>query len=161
MKDVDNYHDNYLKKDVLLLADVFEKLIDTCLKFYNLCYCHYFNFPGLSWDAILKMNGVRLEKMLDIYMYLFIEKRLRGGIPYIAKKYSKANNKYTENYDPTKPSKYISYLDMNNLYVWAMSGHLPYGVFKCLENADNFNVNPVSENSPIGYILEIDLKYPK
>ena len=59
---MDDYHDHYLKKDVLLLADVFEKFIDTCLKFYKIDPCHYFSSPGLSWDVILKMTGVRLEK---------------------------------------------------------------------------------------------------
>ena len=71
---------------------------------------------------MLKMTGVRLKKIVDIDMYLFIAKGLRGGISYIAKRYAKANNKYMKDYDPTKPSNYISYLDMNNLYVWAMSG---------------------------------------
>ena len=66
---------------------------------------------------MLKMTVVKLEKMSDIDMYLFIEKGVRGGISYVAKKYSKANNKYMKNYDPTKTSKYISYLDLNNLYV--------------------------------------------
>ena len=65
-----------------------------------------------------------------------------------------------KNYDPTKPSKYIEYLDKNNLYGWAMSGYLPYGRFKWLKNADNFDVNSISEKSPIGYILEVDLEYP-
>ena len=65
---------------------------------------------------MLKKTGMRLEKIVDIDMYLFIEKWLRGGISYIAKKYAKANNKYMKHYDPTKPSKYISYLDINNLY---------------------------------------------
>ena len=49
-----DYHDHYLKKDVLLLADVYEKFIDTCLKYYGLDTCHYFSSPGLSWDAMLK-----------------------------------------------------------------------------------------------------------
>ena len=78
---------------------------------------------------------------------------MRGGISYISKRYNEANNKYIKNYDFTKPSKYIKYLDMNNLNGWAMSGYLPYGGFKWLKNIDNFNVNSVSENSPIGYIL--------
>ena len=65
-----------------------------------------------------------------------------------------------KNYDPTKPSIYISYLDMNNLYGWAMSGYLPYGGFKYLKSVDNFEVNSVSETNPIGYILEVDLEYP-
>ena len=64
---------------------------------------------------MLKMTGVELQKMSDIDMYLFVEKGLRGEISYIAKRHSKLNNKYIKNYDPTKPSKYISYLDMNNL----------------------------------------------
>ena len=61
----------------MLLADVFEKFIDTCLKFYKLDPCHYFSSLGLSWDAMLKMTGVELEKVSDIDMYLFTEKELR------------------------------------------------------------------------------------
>ena len=95
-----DYHDHYLKKDVLLLADVFEKFIDTCLKYYGLDLCHYFSSPGLSWDAMLKMTVVKLEKISDIYKYLFIEKGLRGGISYIAKRYAKANNENLNDYDP-------------------------------------------------------------
>ena len=131
IKDMGDYHDHYLKKDVLLLADVFEKFIDTCLKFYGLDPCHYFSCPGLSWNAMLKMTGVKLEKITDIDKYLFIEKELREGISYIAKKYAKANNKFINDYDPKKPSTFITYLDMNNLYGWAMSEYFPYGRFKC------------------------------
>ena len=80
-------------KNILLLADVFKKIIDTCLKFYRLDPCHYFSSPGLILDAMLKMAGVKLEKISDIYMYLFIEKGLRGAISYICKRYSEANNK--------------------------------------------------------------------
>ena len=116
MKNMGDYHDHYLKKDVLLLADVFEKFIDTCLKYYGLDPCHYFSSPGLSWDAMLKMTGVKLEKISDIDKYLFIEKGLTGGISYIAKRYAKANNKYRNDYDPKKPSTFITYLDMNNMY---------------------------------------------
>ena len=57
MKNMDDYHDHYLKKDVLLLADVFKKFIDTCLKFYGLDPCHYFSSAGISWDATLRMAG--------------------------------------------------------------------------------------------------------
>ena len=76
MKNMGDYHDHYLKKDVLLLADVFEKFIDTCLKLYGLDSCHYFSSPGLSWDAMLKMTCMKLKKIVDIHMYLFIEKGL-------------------------------------------------------------------------------------
>ena len=105
----------------MLFADVFEKFIATFLKFYGLDPCHYFSSPGLSWDAMLKMTGVKLEKISDIDKYLFIEKGLKGGISYTAKRYGKANNKYMNDYDPKKPSTFISNLDMNDLYGWAMS----------------------------------------
>ena len=130
MKNMGDYHDHYLKKDVLLLTDVFEKFIGTCLKFYGLDPCHYFSSPGLSWDAMLKMTRVKLEKISDIDKYLFIEKGLRGRIYYIAQRYAKANNKYMNGYDSKKPSTFITYLDMNNLYGWGLSSYLPYGRFK-------------------------------
>ena len=109
---------------------------------------------------MLKMIGVKLKRNSDIDMHLFIEKGLRGGISNIAKRYSEVNNKYMKNFDPKEPSKFITYLGMNNLYGWAMNRDLPYGRFKCLKNADNFDVNSVNEKSPIGYILEVDLEYP-
>ena len=66
MKDMGDYHGHFLEKDVLWKADISEKFIDTCLKFYGLDPCHYFNSPGLSWDAMLKMSTVKLDKMSDI-----------------------------------------------------------------------------------------------
>ena len=102
MKNMGDYHDHYFKKDVLLLADVFEKFIDTCLKYYELDPCHYFSSPGLSWDAMLKMTGIKLEKISDIDKYLFIEKETRGGVYYIAKRYAKANKKFMSDYDSKK-----------------------------------------------------------
>ena len=110
MKNMGDYHDHYLRKDVLLLATVFEKFIDTCLKFHKLDPFHYFSSPGLSWDAMLKMTDIKLEKISNIDMHLFIEKGLRGGISYLAKRYAKANNKYINDYDPNKPSTFITYL---------------------------------------------------
>ena len=90
---------------------------------------------------MLKMTGLKLEKISDIDKYLFIEKGLRGGIFYIAKRYAKANNKYMNHYDPKNRSTFITYLDMNNLYGWAMSEYLPHGRFKWLKHVDGFDVN--------------------
>ena len=109
---------------------------------------------------MFKMTRVKLEKISDIDKYLFIEKGLRGGISYIAKRYAKANNKYMNDYDPEKLSTFITYLDMNNLYGWAMSEYLPYGGFNWLKNVDTFDVMSISEKNPIGYFLEVDLQYP-
>ena len=149
MKNMGNYHDHYLKKDVLLLADVFEKFIDTCMKFYGINPCYYFSSPGLSWDTMLKITGIELGKISDIDKYLFIENELRGGISYIAKIYAKANNKYVKVYDSKEPSKFITYLDMNNLYGWGMSDYLPYGGFKWLKNVDGFDVTLIGKKSQI------------
>ena len=77
MKNIVDYHNHYLKKDALLLADVFEKFIDTCFKYYGLDPCHYLSSPRLSWDTMLKMTGIKLEKISDIDKYLFTEKGLR------------------------------------------------------------------------------------
>ena len=95
-------------------------------------------------------------------MYLFIEKGWRG-ISDISKRFSKVKNKYMENYDPTKPSQNIMYLDKNNLYGWGMSGYLPYGGCKWLtqEKIKNFDVNSIKENSWTGYILKVDVEYPE
>ena len=120
---------------------------------------HYFSSPELNWDAVLKMTGVKLEKISDIDKYLFIEKGLRGGISYIAKRYAKANNKYINDYDPKKQSTFISYLDMNYLYGWVKSEYLPYERFKQLKNVDEFDVMSVNEKNPVGYFLEVELEY--
>ena len=108
---------------------------------------------------MLKMTGIELEKISDIDKYLFIEKGLRGGISYIAKRYAKANNKYMNDYNPKNQSTFILYLDMNNLYGQAMSEYLPYARFKCLKNIDEFNVMSISEKGTIGHFLEVDLEY--
>ena len=117
---------HYLKKDVLLLADVFECFIKTCIKYYSLDPCHYFSAPGLSWDAMLKMTGVILEKISNPDMHMFIERGMRGGIYVAIQKYCKTNNEFCSDYDNSKPRIEIKYDDMNNLYVKAMMSYLPY-----------------------------------
>ena len=114
----------------MLLSDVFEKFINTCLKYYRLNPCRYFSSPGLNWNAMLKMTEIELELISDTDMYLFVGKGMRGSISYIAKRYSNANNKYMKSFDGNEPSKFIMYLDANSLYDWAMSQYLPYGGFE-------------------------------
>ena len=148
LKNLGEYHDLYLKTGVLSLCDVFEKFISVCLKGYP---CHYFSSPGLSWDSMLRMTGINLEKIDDIDINLFLEKGLRGGISYISKKYSKSDNKI------------IMYWDMNNLFGTVMSfEYLPYGDFRCLseEEIKVFDLDIIPKNSLIEYILKVDLEYP-
>ena len=129
-----DFHNHYLKKDVLLLGDTFEKFISTSLKNYNLDPYHYSRVPGLSWNAMLKVTKVELEKISNPHMHLFIKKGVTRGISYIDKKYSKANNKYCKDYDEKNPENYIVYLDMNNLYWHEMCQYLPYGRFKWIKS---------------------------
>ena len=162
-KTMGDYHDHYLKSDILLLSDVFENFRKTCLEYHKLDPCHYFTSPGLSWDAMLKMTNIKLELMTDIDMFQFIEKGMRGGISYIANRYSEANNKHMTNFDENKPSKYIMYLDANNLYGWAMSQYLPTGGFRWMtqKQIDKTNLVKYKKDSQKGLILEVDLEYPK
>ena len=152
IKKLGQYHHLYLKTDVLLLCDVFEKFISVCLKDYGLDPCYYFSSPGLSWDTMLKKTGIKLEKMNNIDVHLFFEKGMRGGVSYISKRYSKSDQN-TE----------IMYWDANNLYGWAMIQDLPYCDFKFLSQKEvgNFDLDSIHENSPKGLNLEVDLEYPK
>ena len=120
-----DYHDLYVATDVLLLADVFENFRKVCQEKYGLDPVHYYNMPGLSWDALLKKTGVELDLLTDLDMHLFIERGTRGGISMVSKRYAKANNLLVEGYNPAKPKNYTTYLDANNLYGWAMSLPLP------------------------------------
>ena len=163
LKTMREYHDLYLKSDILLLADVFENFRRTCLEYYKLDPCHYFTTSGLSWDSMLKMTDIKLELMTDIDMFQFIEKGMRGGISYICNRHSKANNKYMKSYDEKAPSKYIMYLDANNLYGYSMEQHLPTGGFKWMtkNQIDKIDLAKYKEDGKKGLILEVDLEYPE
>ena len=73
---------------MVTLADVFEKFTSETLKFYKLDPSHYFSYPGLSWNPMLKMTRIKLELISDIDKHLFIEKGLGRGISYICKRFS-------------------------------------------------------------------------
>ena len=160
LKNMGEYHD---LSDVLLLADVFENFRKTCMKHYELDPCHYFTGPGLSWDAMLKMTDIKLELIINIDMFQFVEKGMRGGVSYIVNRYGKANNKYMKEYNEKAPSKYIMYLDANNLYGWAMSQYLPTGGCRWLTEkaVNNKDLAKYKKDSKKGVILEVDLEYPQ
>ena len=164
MKTMKNYHDLYLELDVLLLADVFENFREVCMDNYKLDPAWYLTAPGLSWDAMLKSTGIKLDLLTNPDMLMMVEAGTRGGVSMISNRYSEANNKYMDSYDQTKPSKYIQYLDANNLYGWAMSEKMPYKNFEWV-NIENTPVEEVlsrtqEDREDLGYILEVDLEYP-
>ena len=165
MKTFKDYHKFYNETDVLLLADVFENFRNLCLKIYGLDPVYYFTAPGLAWDACLKMTNINLELLSDPNMLLMFEKGIRGGISMISNRYGEANNKYMGNrYNKNKLSKYLMYLDANNLYGSAMSEKLPIHSFKWLSSGEmeklfNNRVVQIWEKTPC--ILEVDLEYPE
>ena len=163
IKTMGEYHDLYLVSDVLLLTDVFENFRKTCMQYYKLDPCHYFTSPGLSWDAMLKMTNIKLELMTDIDMFQFIKKGMCGGVSYITNRYGNANNKYMKEYNEKAPSKYIMYLDANNLYGLAMSQYLPTGNFKWMTDKEisKIDLGKYKADGKKGLILEVDLEYPQ
>jgi hypothetical protein len=160
MKTMRDYHNLYLETDVLILADIFESFRKTCMKNYDLDPAHYLSAPGLSWEAFLKRSGKEIELVSDMDMFQFFEKGMRGGTSYIAHRQSTANNKYMETYNEDEESKFLMYLDANNLYCWAMSQPLPSGDFKWVEDTDNINLDDYLNDEGRGMVLEVDMEYP-
>ncbi|KAB0796891.1 hypothetical protein PPYR_10952 [Photinus pyralis] len=157
------YSDIYLKSDVLLLADIFENYRGVCLREYEIDAAQYLTGPSLSWDAMLKKTDVELELLTDIDMLHFFKRGIRGGVSTCTKRKAIANNKFLPNYDPSKPSSFIIYLDACNLYGHSQTQFIPQSDFAWLtpEEIQNFNVFEISDESPIGYVLEVDLLYPE
>ena len=210
-KTMRDYHDLYLKTDVLLLADVMENYRNICNDNYELDPLWYYTAPGLAWDAALKISKIILELLTDPDMYLMVEDGIRGGTSTVMKRYAKANNPYTgkirdktpieimkelkkitneehqfsvdavceyfpdfsaeeikdlrkkmksgEVFNPEQVTKYIMYLDANNLYGWAMSQPLPVDEFEWMKESELPNWNNLGEGK--GCILEVDLEYPE
>jgi hypothetical protein len=144
----------------MLLADVFEAFRLRTLQTYGLDPTHYYTLPGYAWDVMLKQTDVKLELLTDIDQIMFIERGIRGGLSQCSKRHAKANNKYMINFDETSEPIFLMYNDINNQYGFAMSQPLPTGGFEWVEDVKNFDFN-VSVDNPKGYILEVDLKYPK
>ena len=156
IKNLGEYHDLYLKTDVLLLADVFEEFRNICMENYSLDPAWYYTSPGLSWDALLKHSKVKLELLTDPDMLLMFEKGIRGGISMISNRHGRANNKYMkEKFDSSQPSKFVPYLDANNLYGWAMMKPLPVGDFHWMTKDEIWNWRDYP------CVLEVDLEYQR
>jgi len=157
------YHDLYLRIDVLLLTDVFENFRRKSLQEYRLDLAHFCTLPGLSWQAALKMTGVKLELITDPTMWLFVEKSIRGGLTMVSRRHAKANNTYLgSSYDPSKPTSFLAYFDCTNLYGVSMSQSLPVSDFRWLDESEieHFDVQNIAEDSNEGYVIECDFTYP-
>ena len=164
-KNLRDYHDLYLKTDVLVLTDIFMAFRRLTLSTYQLDALHYYTLPGMCYDALLLQTKAELELFTDPDMYAFMESGIRGGVSSINHRLAEPNNKYMgDRYDPSKESSYIIDLDFNNLYGYCMEMSLPVGKFQWI-NENQFddtlkNIMEVKEDSKIGYIFQVDLEYP-
>ena len=176
------YHDTYLATDVLLLADVFETFQDTCLKNYKLDPAHFYTAPGLAWQTLLRTaaescehkkrhkecevcpDKFRLELLTDIDMLLMVEKGIRGGITQAVKRYAKANDNYMN--DLTIPMKRAYIFN-----TWMQTTFTDGKWFKIYQHMDLNGrmektlplkkLTNLSKKDKGGYLLEVDVKYPK
>ena len=139
-KTIKDYHDLYLKSDVLLLADVFENFRKTCLKHYKLDLCHYYTAPGLAWDACLKETNQNLELLKDYDMLMMFERGIRGGITHISKRYAEANNKYMKDYN-----------QINHQVTFNISMQIIFMVGQCLKNFQFMVLNGLIMTNPKYY----------
>ena len=157
-----DYHNIYLKSDVLLLSDIWDNFRKVCYNNYGLDTCYYYTAPGLSFDSMLKITNIDLELLTDVNMFKMFEDGIRGGISQISHRHAVANNKYMSNYDDKKDDSYICYLDANNLYGYAMCQYLPTGDFKW--NNDKWDTNKIlnlKDDAEIGYLFVVDISYPE
>ena len=160
LSNLGEYHDLYLKTDVLLLAEIFESFRQMACQYYQLDPCHFYSLPGLAWNAMLKMTRIELELLMDVDIYLYLEKNLKGGVAQISNRHAAANNpQVAGQYDASRPTTYILYTDCNNLYGTAMSQSLPYAGFRWLDRNDiaAIDLRNVSDDADVGYIFEVDL----
>ena len=162
IRNMGEYHNLYLRTDVILLVNVFESFRRVCLENCGLDPSHFYTAPGLAWKACLKKTGIRLELLLDPDMLLMFERGIRGGIMQSVHRWAAANNPYMgSEYDKNKPTKYLQYLDANNLYGWAMSQPLPTGKFRWVKFRQDRNPKTIAEElaakKNYGYLLEVDV----
>lgn len=177
IKNLGEYVDLYLKADVLLLADVFETFRKNALEIYKLDPAHYITSPHLAFDALLytRINDPPLELLTDPDMHILFEQGMRGGISVASHRHVKANPGYlfkngvrikNPDFDPSKPSSYIMYLDANNLYGWAMKQLLPVRGFRWwmpdeMATLTEGQIRSWAKDGKKGYILMVDLRYPQ
>lgn len=133
IKSLGEYTDLRIRTDILLLADVFQQFRRSSHKTHSLDPVHYYTLPDYTWDCMLFKTRQTLELLTDIDMLMFVERGIRGGLSQCTKRKRVANNKYLP-FDPTKPTNYLAYFDIN--------------------------VTSISDTSTEGYLLEVDLKYP-
>lgn len=146
----------------MLLADIFENFRTMSLNYYKLDPAYYVTAPGFSWDAMLLYTNVKLELVNNLEIYPMLEKGVRGGLAQCTLRHATPNNKYLSDFDCSRPTSYLIYLDCNNLYGFAMMKKMPISDFRFLTSTEitHLNIETINDDSDNEYILEVDLEYP-
>ena len=160
-KKLGDYHDIYLRTDLFLLGDIFQKFREVCMQVYKLDPAHFYSAPNLSWDAMLITTGVKLELLQDIDQLLFFEKGIRGGINGLgALRHFEANNKYLENFNSKEQSTFGAFFDVTSLYAGTMQKEMPVGGYQWCTEVSLAQILATPSDSNFGYFVEVDLAYP-
>ena len=137
------------------------RTFEICLEIYEHDPARFLTTPG---KAALKKTKVKLDLLIDINMFLMVEKGIRGGICHVIDRYGKTNNKCMKNFDKNKESSYLEYWDLNNLYGWVISQKFPVNDFKWVDDIFELNedfIKSYNDTSDKGYFLEVDVQYPE
>ena len=156
IKNLGDYHNLYVQRDTISLADVFESFRNLCLNTYKLDPGYILSLPGLAWQACLKHSGIKLELINNIDMLLMLEEEIREGICHLVFRHAKANNKYMKDYDENKESFFLIYTDYNNLYGKAMSEKLPVDDIEWVDDISEIDENFIKNYDEDS---EADIKY--
>ncbi|CAN7942343.1 unnamed protein product [Ixodes hexagonus] len=162
LRTLGEYSDLYLQTDCFLRADIFQNFRRWVLETFQIEPLYFISLPSLSWAAALKHSKVELALLSDPTSFLSIESSIRGGITQCNVRHATANVPGTSDYDPEQAVSRILDLDVNELYGATLRSPLPFDNFKWLtdEEISKLDIQNVSEDSVIGYFLEVDLDYP-
>ncbi|XP_053206942.1 uncharacterized protein LOC128391119 [Panonychus citri] len=150
IQNIGEFQDIYQKIDVVLLAAVFENFRNISYEQFKLDPPHFYSAPGLTWAAALKSTKVKIDLLSDIDMIMLFEKGIRGGISSASKRYEKANIPGTEDFQPDEEAKFITYLDVNNLFIENTE----------FDHIYNQCINSNTDEDETGYVFEVDIDYP-
>jgi len=160
-ENMEDFHNVYIKLDVVLLADCMENIRQVGIQEYGIDLAHCWTLAGYTvYRCCLKMTNLELQLKTDPNIYLMFENAIIGGVSTISNQYSKANNKYLSDYGLSQPNSYIMSWDVANLYGYCVSFKLSCGNFRFIDEPDKFDFQTVDLNGEKGYLLEVDLTYP-
>ncbi len=154
-KNLLEYTELYCEIDTILLAEIFQHFRQDMIKFSGLDPARYISLPAFSFDSMLKITKCELELPANIDIVHFIERGIRGGVSFINTRYLKTSKR--------NKNEEIHYIDANNLYGHAQTSFLPYNNYFWLSRRcyQKYDWSSIDTEGKYGYILEVDLHYPK